>query len=143
MTCMLNFGPKGDGSIRKEEQFIAGEVGKWMKINGEAIYNCEGAGLPEQKWGYYTMNHKTGKVYMVVFNKPVNGALRVKLHKGTRLVEARLLNGKKKLDTEEISRQEYFVHINGKVKGKYPFVIEIDLRQGEGGAEKQYVAPKI
>ena len=140
---MLNFGPKGDGSIRKEEQFIAGEVGKWMKINEEAIYNCEGAGLPEQKWGYYTMNHKTGKVYMVVFNKPVNGALRVKLHKGTRLVEARLLDGKKKLDTEEISRQEYFVHINGKAKGKYPFVIEIDLRQGEGDAEKQYVAPKI
>lgn len=91
----------------------------------------------------YTMNHKTGKVYMVVFNKPVNGVLRVKLHKGTRLVGARLLDGKKELAVEEISRQEYFVHVNGKAKGKDPFVIEIDLRQGEGEAEKQYVAPKI
>ena len=57
------------------------------------------------------------------------------------MVEARLLDGKKKLDVEEISRQEYFVHVNEKTKRKYTFVIEIDLRQGE--AEKQYVAPKI
>lgn len=139
---MLNFGPKGDGSIRKEEQHLAREVGKWMKLNGEAIYNCEESGLPQQKWGYYTMNHKTGKVYMIVFNQPMNGALRVRLNAGTRMVSATLLTDKKKLSIEEITRQEYFIDMKGNSTNDYPYVIEIDLRQGEGKTETNYVAPK-
>lgn len=140
---MLNFGPKGDGTIRHEERLLAKEVGNWMKLNGEAIYNCEGAGLPEQKWGYYTMNHKTGKVYMIVLNQPINGALRVKLRAGTRLTAASLLDGGTKLDIKEVSKQEYFVCVKKMMSLQYPYVIEIDLRQGMGETEKNYVAPKI
>jgi alpha-L-fucosidase len=36
---VLNFGPDGKGNIRPEESKIAKEIGDWMKINGEAIYN--------------------------------------------------------------------------------------------------------
>lgn len=140
---MLNFGPRGDGSIRKEEQYLAREIGEWMALNGEAIYGCEGSGLPEQKWGYYTMNRKTGKVYMIVFNQPLNGALRVKLPAKTRLASARLLSGGKELKTEEVARQEYFVFMEKAARGKYPYVIEIELLQGSGKAEKNYIAPKI
>jgi len=35
---LLSLTPKGDGSIPKEEKEIMRNMGKWLKINGEAIY---------------------------------------------------------------------------------------------------------
>lgn len=35
---LLNIGPKADGSIPDEDRNILLEIGRWMKINGEAIY---------------------------------------------------------------------------------------------------------
>lgn len=140
---MINFGPKGDGTIRKEEKEMALAVGKWMSVNGEAIYGCESAGLPEQKWGYYTMNPKTGVVYMVVLNHPVSDALRVKLPARTVLTSASSVTSPKMpVRIEEIARNEYFIHCK-KTKRDSPYVIKIELKQGEGDAIKNYVAPKI
>jgi alpha-L-fucosidase len=34
----LNIGPRSDGTIPEEEQWILREVGAWLKVNGEAIY---------------------------------------------------------------------------------------------------------
>ena len=37
--CMLlNIGPKSDGTIPQEQQSILLEIGKWLDVNGEAIY---------------------------------------------------------------------------------------------------------
>lgn len=37
--CMLlNIGPAADGTIREEEQKVLLEIGEWLKVNGEAIY---------------------------------------------------------------------------------------------------------
>ena len=38
---VLNIGPKADGSICKEEQHILGEIGKFTKINKEAIWGTQ------------------------------------------------------------------------------------------------------
>lgn len=38
-TLLLNIGPKSDGTICEEEQEILREIGAWLKVNGEAIYN--------------------------------------------------------------------------------------------------------
>ncbi len=35
---MLNIGPRADGTIPKEEQKLLLEMGKWLPVNGEAIY---------------------------------------------------------------------------------------------------------
>ncbi|MBE5965435.1 MAG: alpha-L-fucosidase [Lachnospiraceae bacterium] len=37
-TLLLNIGPKSDGMIPKEDKEILQTIGKWLKINGEAIY---------------------------------------------------------------------------------------------------------
>lgn len=140
---MINFGPRGDGSIRPEEMNIAKVTGAWMQKNGEAVYGCESAGLPEQKWGYYTMNPKTNKVYMTVFNVPLNKALRVKLTKDTHIEKATLLVNGKPARVEEIAPAEYFVHIDKLNVPDEPYVIELKLTQGKGEAAKNYVAPKL
>jgi len=38
-NMMLNVGPKADGTIPEEDKKILKEIGSWLKINGEAIYN--------------------------------------------------------------------------------------------------------
>ncbi|HBH95502.1 MAG TPA: alpha-L-fucosidase [Ruminococcaceae bacterium] len=35
---LLNIGPKADGSIPEKDKSILLDIGKWLKINGEAIY---------------------------------------------------------------------------------------------------------
>lgn len=38
---LLNIGPKADGTIPKKDRNILLEIGKWLKINGEAIYGAK------------------------------------------------------------------------------------------------------
>ncbi len=38
-ALLLNIGPKADGTIPEEDASILREIGKWLKVNGEAIYN--------------------------------------------------------------------------------------------------------
>lgn len=37
-AMLLNIGPKADGTIPAEEQALLEEVGRWLTLNGEAIY---------------------------------------------------------------------------------------------------------
>ena len=38
-TLLLNIGPKADGTFSDEETEILKEIGEWLKINGEAIFD--------------------------------------------------------------------------------------------------------
>ena len=46
-NLLLDVGPRPDGTIRVEEMNTLKEIGKWMKINGEAIYGTH----PWKKFG--------------------------------------------------------------------------------------------
>jgi alpha-L-fucosidase len=75
---VLNFGPDGNGNIRPEETQMAAEIGAWMKVNGEAIYGCKNSAWEKQGWGYYTQRGES-KLYLTVFNQPLNNQVRVKV----------------------------------------------------------------
>ena len=38
---LLNVGPKSDGTISKEDQHVLREIGSWLKVNNEAIYDAK------------------------------------------------------------------------------------------------------
>lgn len=38
-ALLLNIGPKADGTIPEEDERILLEIGAWLEVNGEAIYN--------------------------------------------------------------------------------------------------------
>jgi alpha-L-fucosidase len=40
-ALLLNIGPKADGTIPEPEQKILREIGAWLKVNGEAIYDTK------------------------------------------------------------------------------------------------------
>ena len=49
---LLNVGPKPDGTIRKEERERLAVIGRWMAVNGEAVYGSErcALGAPDGHW---------------------------------------------------------------------------------------------
>lgn len=124
---LLNFGPAGDGSIRKEEQNIAAEIGAWMQANGHVIYNCDYAGWEKQDWGYYTKQKGSNTLNLVVFNVPVSGLLKIKAPAGTRF--------KTKQGLEEIAKDQYLFHMPIQLY-KVPQVIILETESNSGSGDK-------
>ena len=149
---VINFGPDGNGNIRKEESEIAKEVGQWMLQNGNAIYGTHHSILEKQDWGYSTQ--KGDKIYLSIFNKPMNNMVRVKLPMSSKKDMIYVITGAEMLSTKEA------VKINGKGKpGTYyrdksgasyydliipdkqqsePFVIIIDVKEINKGDLEAY-----
>jgi alpha-L-fucosidase len=63
-NLLLNIGPKADGTITPEQQYVLSEIGKWLKVNGEAIYGSRpwiksGEGENKGSAGYMTDGEAT------------------------------------------------------------------------------------
>ena len=80
---LLNVGPMGDGCIPQPSQDILRRVGKWLKVNGEAIYGAGktpfGDELGRSDWRCTVRpsdwtRGKPGKLYFHLFKWPVPGA---------------------------------------------------------------------
>jgi alpha-L-fucosidase len=73
---LLNVGPTAEGLIPAPSVERLAGIGKWMKVNGEAIYGTTaGPFKTPPAWGRATA--KPGKLYLHVFNWPANGTLTV------------------------------------------------------------------
>lgn len=53
---LLNIGPKSDGTITDEETTVLKEIGAWLKINGEGIYET----IPWRQFGEGNVNNSEG-----------------------------------------------------------------------------------
>ncbi|AYD48428.1 alpha-L-fucosidase [Arachidicoccus soli] len=132
---VLNFGPKPNGTFRQKEVADAKAIGDWMKINNTAIYNCAHVNWEKQDWGYFTTpTSQDDKVYMIVFNVPVSGALRVLPTKNILLKKAYLLDGDKQLSIEKLDGSAYFVHLPNEGQ-KQPFVVVLETEKGKNGKQ--------
>lgn len=65
---LLNVSPDGDGKIPVEQVEILGSIGKWMKVNGKAIYGAGNSPIMAPNLGMAT---KVGnKVYLLIQRWP-------------------------------------------------------------------------
>ncbi|MFD1673688.1 alpha-L-fucosidase [Alicyclobacillus fodiniaquatilis] len=64
---LLNVGPTGEGVIPEEAQERLRIVGKWMSVNGEAIYGTQGSPFVKRpQWGRVT--YKEDQLYFHVYD---------------------------------------------------------------------------
>jgi alpha-L-fucosidase len=76
---MLNIGPRANGDVPFEISQRMIEIGKWLNVNGEAIYGAEAFELrnDQHDWGKITCKKSENafKVYLHVFTWPLNKTL--------------------------------------------------------------------
>lgn len=143
---VVNFGPDGKGIIRAEEAHIAKEMGEWMKVNSEAIYGAGHIDLKQQGWGYYTK--KDNKVYLNVFNRPINNMLRVEIPRGgIKPLKAYFLADKKEISINNAGRDKrnsslFDIAIPESYISKNPFVIVLDIEENKSDTDS-YQQAKI
>jgi alpha-L-fucosidase len=71
---MLNIGPRANGEVEYETSQRLLEIGKWLEINGEAIYGAGASDLAARHdWGRITQKTVDGRIrlYLHVFNWPL------------------------------------------------------------------------
>lgn len=110
-ALLLNVGPKADGTIPTEDANILKEIGAWLKVNGEAIFDTtywkvfgEGpTAIPEgrfsdQKREAFTTEDirftaKGDKLYITVLKWPKDGKIVIKsLKKDSSYLKAKIRN---------------------------------------------------
>ena len=94
---LLNIGPKKDGTIPEQEQEMLRDIGKWLKVNGEAIYGSRpftvfGEGPTGTITGHLSENKnkpyvsedfryttQQDAIYAFVLDKPKDGIVNFKM----------------------------------------------------------------
>ena len=84
---LLNVGPTSEGLIPQPSIDRLRYVGKWMKVNGDAVYGTTASPYPYLPWGRATKKGKT--VYLHVYDWPKDQNL--KLPVSSKVVKAYLL----------------------------------------------------
>lgn len=95
-SMLLNVGPKSDGTISDEDRYVLTEIGKWLKVNGEGIYESRTwrqaeEGPTEVPEGQFTdgddkvftsedfrFTRKGNSIYAFCLNFPESGSVTIK-----------------------------------------------------------------
>ncbi|SDG13947.1 alpha-L-fucosidase [Chitinophaga filiformis] len=125
---LLNVGPKADGTFPQESIDLLKQVGDWMKVNGEAIYDTEASPFGLFAWGRCTKKENAGNttLYFSVFDWPKDGKLVIPGLK-SKVTSAKLLAGNKALKTST-GNDELAIEVPADALDKIATVIKVEVK---------------
>ena len=65
-NLLLNIGPQPNGQLPATALDRLKDIGQWMRVNGESIYETSATQIPEQPWGVTTK--RQGRLFLHVFD---------------------------------------------------------------------------
>ncbi|HEY3394193.1 MAG TPA: alpha-L-fucosidase [Lacipirellulaceae bacterium] len=145
---LLNIGPKSDGTIPHESIDRLQAIGRWMKINGEAIYGTTASPTSRPDWGRITkkVSGDGTTLYLHVFEWPSDGLLPVKV--ANEVIESHLLSDRsRKFEVDRSEKTGLTIRLTGDAPDPIASVVVLKLRgepnvlvratpQGEDGRVK-------
>jgi alpha-L-fucosidase len=98
-NLLLNVGPGPDGEWDSLAYNRLEAIGKWMKINGEAVYESEAdPNLPRQgKWAFTRKGTDVYAIYQVAENEMIENSLSVNLPAGVKVKSVSVIGGPQKV----------------------------------------------
>jgi alpha-L-fucosidase len=106
-NMLLNVGPTAEGEIPAPSVERLADIGKWVRVNKEAIYGTTASPFPYLSWGRCT--RKGQKLYLHLFDYPTDGQLRVPL--GNKISRAYLLANPTKALTVQPGKQRSVIQL--------------------------------
>lgn len=145
---LLNIGPRPDGTIPQEAKGILVAIGKWLDVNGEAIYDTRpwtiyGEGPTQVVEGHLSENknkpftsedirftHKKDVIYAVALEWPENGVLKIKSLNSTNELIAtiksiEMLGSKSKLKWTQ-NKESLAIQLPSEKPCDYAYVLKIN-----------------
>jgi alpha-L-fucosidase len=136
---LLNIGPTAQGVFPQPAIERLKDIGSWMNVNRESIYDTKASPFKTLSWGRCTQKPTTGgtRLYLHVFDWPAEGKLIVP-NLGSQVTNCYSLAGKKKLKAAKTG-SDYVIDISGIEQKEYATVIVMDIK----GKPVIYDAPEI
>lgn len=72
----LNIGPRSDGSLTGDEEEVLKNIGRWIKVNREAIFGVEGNPFKSES-SSYKITRKANKLYLFAESVPASSIIRL------------------------------------------------------------------
>ncbi len=141
-NLLMNIGPEGDGTFDVKDVNILTAIGSWMNVYGQSIYGTTASNLPLQNWGVTTQ--KKDKIYLHVFNWPVNGKLQVGGIQSD-ITSAYLMNDTKTktLPLQRINTTDVVINVPSKAPDKTNSVIVLEMKMPVITDSLYYMAPGV
>ncbi|MDH7570524.1 MAG: alpha-L-fucosidase [Armatimonadota bacterium] len=136
---LLNVGPTAEGEIPQPSIDRLREIGRWMKVNGEAIYATTASPFTRLPWGRCTAKVGPGvsTLYLHVFDWPADGRLVVPGLRN-RVRAASLLAGGARLQTTQTG-EEVVVHLPANAPDPVASVVKVEI---DGAPDVAKVLPR-
>ena len=120
---LLNVGPTSEGEFPPACVERLQEVGKWLRVNGDAIYGTSRSPFPYLPWGVAT--RKGGTLYLHVFDWPKDGKMTVPLNNEAK--SAVLLATGKKLSVKRAD-EKLVIEVPAGAPDKSDSVIALEIK---------------